>query len=230
MNGASQHNIAAGLEHVRARIAAAATAAGRQARDVTLVAVSKTFPADDIAVAIAAGQRVFGENRLQESADKWPALRQRFPDVELHMIGGLQSRKVRGVVELFDVIHGIDREKLADAVARASEQTGRRPACLVQVNTGAEPQKSGVLPADADALVRHCRDVAGISLTGLMCIPPADSDPEPHFRLLADIAARNGLPVLSMGMSGDFEAAIRAGATHVRVGTAIFGHRETPGT
>lgn len=228
MTGTADHNIAANLAQVRAEIADAERAAGRAAGSVTLVAVSKTFGAEDIAVAIAAGQRVFGENRLQESEGKWPALRERHPDLELHMIGGLQSRKVKGVVELFDVIHGIDRDKLADAVARASDQTGRRPGCLVQVNTGAEPQKSGVLPGDADALVRHCRDMAGLDLRGLMCIPPVDADPAPHFRLLAEIAARNGLAILSMGMSADYAAAIAAGATHVRVGTAIFGRRAAP--
>lgn len=228
MDERHDHSIAEGLREVRARIEAAAKAAGRDPAAVTLIAVSKTFGPEQIEPAIAAGQRVFGENRLQEADGKWPALRERFPDVELHMIGGLQSRKVPDVVRLFDAIHGIDREKLAEAAAKAMDASGRRPACFVQVNTGEEPQKSGVVPAAADALIRACRETYELPLVGLMCIPPLDEEPAPHFALLKKIAERNGLEALSMGMSADFETAIRFGASHVRVGTAIFGERQAP--
>ena len=225
MTDASEHDIASALQEVRDRIATAARAAGRDPANVSLIAVSKTHPADRIRPAIDAGQRVFGENRVQEAEEKWPDLRAQYPDCELHMIGGLQSRKVAPAVALFDVIHSIDREKVAAAAARAMAELGRRPTCYIQVNTGEEPQKSGVFPADADAFIARCRDVHGLPLGGLMCIPPADQEPAPHFALLARIAARNGLDGLSMGMSADYEIAIQFGATLVRVGTAIFGGR-----
>lgn len=225
MTDAAEHDIAAALQEVQDRIAAAARDAGRDPAEVSLIAVSKTHPADRIRQAIDAGQRVFGENRVQEAEDKWPSLKADFPDTELHMIGGLQSRKVAPAVALFDVIHSIDREKVAAAAARAMAEQGRRPACFIQVNTGEEPQKSGVAPQDADAFINRCRSVHGLPLAGLMCIPPADQEPAPHFALLAKIAERNGLKGLSMGMSADYEVAIRFGATLVRVGTAIFGNR-----
>lgn len=219
------HSIAEGLAEVRERVAAAARAAGRDPAEVTLIAVSKTFGAERIRPAIAAGQRVFGENRLQESEEKWPAVRADHPDLELHMIGGLQSRKVAGAVALFDVIHTIDRDKIAKAAAKAMAEQDRRPSVLIQVNTGEEPQKSGVAPGEADRFIAACREEHGLPVVGLMCIPPQDEEPAPHFALLKKIADRNDLSQLSMGMSADFETAIQFGATHVRVGTAIFGHR-----
>jgi len=225
MTDIAEHDIAQALQEVRDRIDAAARGAGRDPAEVSLIAVSKTHPAEHVRPAIDAGQRIFGENRLQEAEDKWPALKAEFPDTELHMIGGLQSRKVAPAVALFDVIHSIDREKVAAAAARAMAELGRRPACFIQVNTGEEPQKSGVVPADADAFIERCRQVHDLPLAGLMCIPPADQEPAPHFALLAKIAERNGLQGLSMGMSADYEVAIQFGATLVRVGTAIFGHR-----
>lgn len=220
------HSIARGLAEVRERIASAARDAGRDPDEITLIAVSKTFGADRILPAIEAGQRIFGENRLQESEEKWPDIRAAHPDVELHMIGGLQSRKVAGAVALFDVIHTIDREKVARAAAKAMAEQDRRPAVMVEVNTGEEPQKSGVAPADADAFIETCRETYGLPVVGLMCIPPASEEPAPHFALLKKIAERNDLHQLSMGMSADFETAIQFGATHVRVGTAIFGVRD----
>ncbi|WP_281018707.1 MULTISPECIES: YggS family pyridoxal phosphate-dependent enzyme [unclassified Minwuia] len=225
MTEPAEHDIARALQEVRDRIDAAARDAGRDPAEVSLIAVSKTHPADHIRPAIDAGQRIFGENRVQEAEDKWPTLKADFPETELHMIGGLQSRKVAPAVALFDVIHSIDREKVAAAAARAMAELGRRPACFIQVNTGEEPQKSGVVPADADAFIERCRAVHDLPLAGLMCIPPADQEPAPHFALLAKIAERNGLRGLSMGMSADYEVAIQFGATLVRVGTAIFGHR-----
>ena len=198
---------------------------GREPGSVHLLAVSKTVPAHGILPALEAGQRLFGENYVQESAGKWPALRERFPGTELHLIGPLQSNKARDAVALFDAVHSLDRPSLASALAREIDRQGRRPRILVQVNTGDEPQKGGVSPADADAFLRACRDVYGLVVEGLMCIPPAADLPSPHFALLAAIAKRNGLPTLSMGMSGDFEPAIQLGATHVRIGTAIFGAR-----
>lgn len=222
---AAPSDIAAALADVRARIAEAARSCGRDPADVTLVAVGKTFPAGRMRDALAAGQRVFGENRVQEAADKWPALREAHPDIELHLIGPLQSNKVEDAVALFDVIETVDREKIARRIAAASQGLGRRPRCLVQVNTGEEPQKAGVAPAEVDGFLALCRDEIGLDVAGLMCIPPLDDEPSLHFALLAAIARRNGLGVLSMGMSGDFETAIRLGATHVRVGTAIFGSR-----
>jgi hypothetical protein len=213
------------LAAVRDRIATAARAAGRQAADVTLVAVSKTHDADAISSAIAAGQRVFGENRVQEAQAKYPALKAAHPDLMLHLIGPLQSNKAKEAVALFDVIETVDRPKLADALAREMERAGRRPRCFIQVNTGEEPQKAGVLPAAADAFVAECRERWRLPVVGLMCIPPLDQEPSPHFALLREIARRHGLPELSMGMSADYEIAIRLGATYVRVGTAIFGGR-----
>lgn len=217
--------VAAHLAAVRSAIAEAARAAGRDPAAITLVAVSKTQPAEAVLGAIAAGQRVFGENRVQEARAKFPELKADHPDLALHLIGPLQTHKVREAIGLFDVIHTIDRPKLARVVADEMERAGRRPACLVQVNIGREPQKAGIDPDQADALIRVCRDEFGLPVAGVMCIPPAEGDPAPHFRLLADIAARNGLGTVSMGMSGDFAAAIRAGATCVRVGSAIFGGR-----
>jgi PLP dependent protein len=189
------------------------------------VAVSKTFPAEAIAPVLASGHRVFGENYVQETREKWPALREAFPDVELHMIGPLQSNKAREAVALFDVIQTLDRDSLARELAREMVKQGRSPKLFVQVNTGEEPQKGGVLPEALDGFVDSLRRVYGFSIAGLMCIPPADMPPSPHFALLRELARRNGVEGLSMGMSADFEAAIRLGATHVRVGSAIFGAR-----
>jgi pyridoxal phosphate enzyme (YggS family) len=217
-------DIAANLAAVKARIAAAARAAGRAPESVTLVAVAKTQPADAVAAALAAGHRHFGENRVQEAEAKYPALRERQRDLALHLIGPLQTNKARQAVALFDAIETIDRPKLATILAAEMARLGRRPRCFVQVNTGAEPQKAGVLPAAADAFIAEVRKL-DLPLVGLMCIPPAEEKPEPHFALLAQIARRNGLAELSMGMSADYEAAIGCGATFVRVGTAIFGAR-----
>jgi pyridoxal phosphate enzyme (YggS family) len=218
-------DVAARLDAVKARIAAAGREAGRDPASVTLVAVSKTHPAEAVRAALAAGHRVFGENRVQEAEAKFPALRAAFPDLVLHLIGPLQTNKARDAVALFDVIETVDRPKLAAALAREMDRLGRRPDVLVQVNTGEEPQKAGVPPAEADAFIEACRGEYGLEPRGLMCIPPADEEPELHFALLAEMAKRHGLPWLSMGMSADFEAAVRMGATHVRVGTAVFGHR-----
>ncbi|MGE0745073.1 MAG: YggS family pyridoxal phosphate-dependent enzyme [Rhodospirillales bacterium] len=217
--------VAANLEEVRRRVAAAASAAGRDADAVTLVAVSKGHPTALAHAALAAGHRVFGENRVQEAQAKWPALKAAFPDAELHLIGPLQTNKVREAVRLFDVIETVDRPRLAEALAAEMARSGRRPACFIEVNTGEEPQKAGIHPADADAFIAACRDVHKLPLAGLMCIPPAHEEPALHFALLADIARRNDIAGLSMGMSADYETAIRFGATHVRVGTAIFGIR-----
>ncbi len=213
------------LNEVRGRIAAAEKAAGRSPGSVRLVAVSKVFAAPEIRPVIAAGQRVFGENRVQEAAGKWPALKAEFPDIELHLIGPLQSNKAKDAVGLFDAIHTIDRDRIAAAVAGEMARQGRTLRLLVQVNTGAEPQKAGVLPEETDAFVERCRTVHGLSIDGLMCIPPFDEVVAPHFALLAKIAGRLGLGSLSMGMSADFETAIAMGATDVRVGSAIFGAR-----
>lgn len=218
--------IAVNLAAVRARIEAAARDAGLTPGSVTLVAVSKTKPASAVRAAIVAGQRVFGENRVQEALEKFPLLRREFPDLALHLIGPLQTNKVRDAVAHFDVIETVDRPRLAEALAREMERTTRRPTCLIEVNTGEEPQKSGVFPANADAFIADCRDRLGLPVEGLMCVPPHDEEPSPHFALLREIARRHGLRVLSMGMSADFETAIRFGATHVRVGTAIFGARQ----
>jgi pyridoxal phosphate enzyme (YggS family) len=214
------------LAAVKARIAAAEKAAGRGPGSVTLVAVSKTFDADAIRPVLEAGQRRFGENRVQEAKAKWPALCVEFPGVELHLIGPLQSNKARDAVALFDVIHTVDRGAIAAALAAEMKKQGRRPRLFVEVNTGGEPQKAGVAPEETDAFVALCREVHGLTIEGLMCIPPIDEVAAPHFALLAKIAKRLGLPSLSMGMSADFETAIAMGATHVRVGSAIFGERD----
>jgi len=218
--------IAANLARIRARIGEACARANRPAGAVTLVAVSKTHPQATVEAALGAGQAVFGENRVQEAAGKFPALRPAWPALRLHLIGALQTNKVRDAVRLADVIESLDRPRLAAALAAAMAQEGRRPALLVQVNTGDEPQKAGVPRAEADDFLRACREEHGLAPAGLMCIPPAGADPRPHFGFLAELAARHGLAVLSMGMSADFEAAIACGATHVRVGTAIFGARD----
>lgn len=213
------------IDAVKSVIAEAARDAGRTPEDILLTAVSKTFDADHIRPALEAGQRVFGENRVQETMAKWPELREAFSGVELRLIGPLQTNKAVEAVETFDVIESVDRPKLARALASAMEKTGRTPRVLVQVNTGEEEQKAGVAPADADAFIASCRNEFGLSVDGLMCIPPADEAPAPHFGFLRVIAERNGLKTLSMGMSADFETAVRLGATHVRVGSAIFGAR-----
>jgi pyridoxal phosphate enzyme (YggS family) len=216
---------AAKLQGVLDDIASAAREAGRAPGDIGLVAVSKTHDAARIRTVLQAGHRWFGENRVQEAAGKWPRLREEFPDVKLHLVGPLQTNKVRHALELFDVIETVDRPKLARAIAREAEKTGRAPDCLIQVNTGAEPQKAGVMPAEADAFIESCRAEHGLPVKGLMCIPPIDEEPSLHFALLREIARRNGLADLSMGMSGDYQVAIAFGATLVRVGTAIFGAR-----
>ncbi len=213
------------LAAVREAVARAARDSGRDPADVTLMAVSKTFPAEAIEPVLASGHRVFGENYVQEAKAKWPALRERYPGVELHLIGPLQSNKAKEAVALFDAIHSLDRPSLAEALAKEIARQARRPRLLVQVNTGEEPQKGGVLPRETDAFLEACRERWGLTIDGLMAIPPAEDPPSPHFALLATIAKRHGLPLLSMGMSADFEAAIQLGATHVRVGSAIFGGR-----
>ncbi len=216
--------IADNLRRVRERIAGAAVAAGRRPEDVTLVAVSKTKPVEAVRAALAAGQTVFGENRVQEAAGKFPALRDEFR-FSLHIIGGLQTNKARDAVRLADVIETLDRPRLADAIAAAIAKEGRTPTLLIEVNVGNEPQKSGILRDDADGFIDECKSRFGAALAGLMCVPPQDEDPRPHFTWLADRAARHGLQTVSMGMSADFEIAIACGATWVRVGSAIFGHR-----
>jgi hypothetical protein len=213
------------LAAIRARIEAAARAAGRPPDGVTLVAVSKTHPAAAVRAALAAGQRIFGENRVQEALLKFPELRGEFPDLVLHLIGPLQTNKVKDAVLHCDVIETVDRPRLAEALAREMERSGRRLRCYIEVNTGAEPQKAGVLPEAADQFIRDCRDRLQLPIEGLMCVPPEHEAPALHFALLREIARRNGLDKLSMGMSADFETAIRFGATQIRVGTAIFGGR-----
>ncbi|NOT72298.1 MAG: YggS family pyridoxal phosphate-dependent enzyme [Hyphomicrobium sp.] len=213
------------LADVRCRIADAAKAAKREAASVALIAVSKTFSADEIRPALAAGQRVFGENRVQEAQGKWPALRVEFPDLKLHLIGPLQSNKAADAVRLFDAIHTIDRPKIARAVAEEMAKQPKRLELFVQVNTGEEPQKAGVMPADAKAFVAMCREALKLDIAGLMCIPPVEEEPAVHFAFLSKLARELGLKGLSMGMSGDYETAIAFGATHVRVGSAIFGGR-----
>jgi pyridoxal phosphate enzyme (YggS family) len=220
-------NSAEGLAAVRAQIARACRDAGRDPAAVTLVAVSKTHGADAIERVIAAGQRVFGENRVQEAKAKWPPLRARHRGIELHLVGSLQTNKAREAVALFDAIHSVDRDSLAAALSKEIARQERRPLLFVEVNTGEEPQKGGVLPTETDAFLAACRDRHGLTISGLMCIPPLNEPPAPHFALTAKIAKRNGLPLLSMGMSSDFAVAIALGATHVRVGTAIFGARST---
>ncbi len=213
------------LEQVRAELAVAAREAGRDPGSVTLVAVSKTQPGAAIVPVLAAGQRVFGENRVQEAEEKWPQLKRDFDDVRLHLIGPLQSNKVRQAVALFDVIETVDRPKLARALARIMEETGTRRDCMIQINTGEEDQKAGIKPLEADDFIALCRDQLKLPVRGLMCIPPVNEEPSMHFALLKQIAERNGLAELSMGMSADYPTAVRFGATHVRVGTAIFGSR-----
>jgi len=214
-----------GLDAVRAEIVRACRDAGRDPAEVTLIAVSKTFGAEAIEPVIAAGQRVFGENRVQEAKAKWPPLMERHKDLSLHLIGPLQSNKAKEAVALFDAIHSVDRASLCEALAKEIAKQGRSPLLFVQVNTGAEPQKAGVLPEEADAFLAACRDTYGLTIAGLMCIPPVEEAPGPHFALTAQIAKRNGLKLLSMGMSADFASAVAMGATHVRVGSAIFGGR-----
>jgi len=223
--GVEQGNAPSRLKGVLQDIAQACVKARRDPAEVTLVAVSKTFGADAIAPVLAAGQRVFGENRVQEAMAKWPALKADYPATELHLVGPLQSNKAKEAVALFDAIHAVDRPSLCEALAREIVKQGRTPLLFAEINTGGEPQKSGVQPQDADAFLARCRDTHGLSIAGLMCLPPMGEPPAPHFALTAKIARRNGLRLLSMGMSADFALAIGFGATHVRVGTAIFGGR-----
>ncbi len=212
------------LETIRDEIERARKDSGNP-QPVTLIAVSKTFGPEAIEPLIVAGQRVFGENRVQEAKAKWPDLKAKHPQVELHLIGPLQSNKAKEAVALFDAIHTVDRPSLCEALAKEIAKQNRRPLLFAEVNTGAEPQKAGVLPEDADVFLRHCRDDYGLEIAGLMCIPPVDEAPVPHFALTAKIAKRNGLKLLSMGMSADFQTAVQFGATHVRIGSAIFGER-----
>jgi pyridoxal phosphate enzyme (YggS family) len=221
----STSNSVAALIDIRARIASAEAAARRPAGSVTLVAVSKTYLAPDILPVLEAGHRVFGENRVQEAQGKWPELKARFPDLELHLIGPLQSNKAREAVALFDVIHTIDRPKIAAAIAAECAKQGRRPRLLIQVNTGEEPQKAGIAPRETAAFLAMCRNELKLEISGLMCIPPVEEEAAVHFAFLAKQAKELGLPLLSMGMSADFETAIAFGASHVRVGSAIFGAR-----
>jgi PLP dependent protein len=214
-----------GLAAVRAEIARACKEARRDPASVTLIAVSKTFGAETISPVIDAGQRVFGENRVQEAKAKWPALMQTYPDIALHLIGPLQSNKAKEAVALFDAIHSVDRPSICEALAKEIKNQQKQPQLFVQINTGEEPQKAGIAPGEADAFLARCREHYGLSISGLMCIPPVNDPPAPHFALTAKIASRNGLKNLSMGMSADFAVAIQMGATHVRVGSAIFGHR-----
>jgi PLP dependent protein len=213
------------LVRIRASIARAEADFGRAPGSVDLIAVSKTFPTEAILPVLEAGQRVFGENYVQEAKAKWPALRERFPDARVHMIGPLQSNKAGEAVRLFDAIQSLDRESLAKELAKEIAKAGRGPELFVQVNTGSEPQKGGALPTETEAFVTRCREAHGLAIAGLMCIPPADQPPSPHFALLAKLAKGLDLPLLSMGMSADYGAAIQLGATHVRVGSAIFGTR-----
>ena len=219
------NDVGARLASVRREIAQACADARRDPAGVTLVAVSKTFGPEAIAPVLEAGQRVFGENRVQEATAKWPALRAKHPATELHLVGPLQSNKAREAVALFDAIHSVDRPSLCQALAKEIARQGRTPLLFVEVNTGGEPQKSGILPQEADAFVERCRQTYGLAIAGLMCLPPLDEPPAPHFALTREIARRNGLALLSMGMSADFAVAIAFGATHVRIGTAIFGER-----
>jgi pyridoxal phosphate enzyme (YggS family) len=214
------------LNIIQAEIRKAALGNGRDPASITLVAVSKTFPAEAILPVLESGHRVFGENRVQEAKGKWPALRERFPGIELHLIGPLQSNKAREAVALFDAIHTVDRPKIAEALAAEMARQGRKLQLFIEINTGGEAQKAGVAPQDADRFIADCRDQYGLGIEGLMCIPPFDEAPAPHFALLQKIAQRNGLAKLSMGMSADFASAIAFGATHVRVGSAIFGERD----
>jgi pyridoxal phosphate enzyme (YggS family) len=216
-----------GLASVEREIARACKDAGRERSSVQLIAVSKTFGAAAIAPVLASGQRVFGENRVQEAKAKWPAIIAGTPGLELHLIGPLQSNKAKDAVALFDAIHSVDRPSICEALTKEIEKQGRSPTLFVQINTGEESQKAGIAPAEADAFIATCRKDFGLTISGLMCIPPVEDAPAPHFALTAKIAARNDLKLLSMGMSADFAAAIQMGATHIRVGSAIFGHRPT---
>lgn len=222
------NDVAANLAEIKARIDKAAAEAGRPASAVRLIAVSKVQPVEKLEAALAAGHRLFGENRVQEAKAKFPAARERYPDIELHLIGPLQTNKVKEAVALFDVIQTLDRPKLAAALAEEGRRQGRLPRLFVEVNVGAEPQKAGIAPADLAAFLDECRDTHGLTIDGLMCIPPADQEPAPFFALLSDLAQRHGLREVSMGMSGDYELAVRLGASFVRVGTAIFGERIKP--
>ncbi|MCA0203548.1 MAG: YggS family pyridoxal phosphate-dependent enzyme [Proteobacteria bacterium] len=215
------------LQSITERIRAAEGRAGRTPGSVTLIAVSKVQPAERVEAVLEQGHRIFGENRVQEAQTRWPEFQARYAGISLHLIGPLQSNKARAAMGMVDAIHSVDRVKLAETLARLADEIGRCPELFLQVNTGAEPQKAGVLPAEADALVARARALS-LPVTGLMCIPPAGEDPAPHFRLLGEIAGRNGLSGLSMGMSEDFETAVALGATHVRVGSAIFGTRVSP--
>jgi len=226
MQDTIESEVAGHLADVRARIARAAEDGGRTPGEVTLIAVSKQQADERIDAALAAGQRVFGENRVQEAETRWAERRKAYPDLELHLIGPLQTNKARLAVQLFDVIQTVDRPRLAATLARVMQEEGRRLPCYVEVNTGEEEQKAGVKPADAAAFVQECRETHGLDVVGLMCIPPAEDAPGPHFAFLKDLAAKLGLPNVSMGMSADFEAAVELGATHVRVGSAIFGARQ----
>jgi PLP dependent protein len=217
--------VASPLAKVREEIARACAEARRDPASVTLVAISKTFGPGAIEPVIAQGQRVFGENRVQEAKAKWPLLRERYPGLALHLVGPLQSNKAKEAVAMFEAIHSLDRPSLAEALAKEMAKQGRKPALFIELNTGAEPQKAGVLPEEADGFVAACRSRYALEVAGLMCLPPAHEPPAPHFALTAKIAKRNGLSLLSMGMSADFAVAIQFGATHVRVGTAIFGER-----
>ena len=219
------NDIVKNLLSVIQSIKIAATNVERNPADVSLVAVSKTHPAETIQLALNTGYRVFGENKVQEAEEKWPDLKSTYPDATLHLIGPLQSNKTKRAVQLFDVIETVDRIKIAKALAREMDAQNIRPECYIQVNTGEEPQKTGVLPADVDAFIKQCRDELKLPIVGLMCIPPAEDNPSLHFGLLSEMAKRNGLHNLSMGMSSDFETAVEFGATSVRVGTAIFGFR-----
>lgn len=219
-------NVAANLAAVRQSIAAAAKSAGRCAADVTLVAISKIHGEDRILPALEAGHRIFGENRVQEAAAKWPALKQRYPDIELHLVGPLQTNKVKQALELFDVIETLDRPKLARALAKEMARRQQPIPCYIQINTGEEPQKAGVMPGEAGDFIALCRDEMALTIAGLMCIPPIDEEPALHFALLAEIAKRHGIENLSMGMSADYETAVELGASHVRIGTSIFGERK----
>lgn len=214
------------LEEIRRRVASAEEDAGRPAGAVRLIAVSKKQPSERVESVLDEGHRLFGENRVQEAAEKWPAWRERYEGLEVHLLGPLQSNKARQAMELFEAIHSVDRPKIAKTIARLAQELGHCPGLFLQVDTGEEPQKAGVLPSEADGFVAECREM-DLPVEGLMCIPPVEEEPSLHFALLAKIAARNGLEGLSMGMSGDFERAIAQGATHVRVGSAIFGERPT---
>jgi PLP dependent protein len=225
MNISYQHTADERLQTLENSIVKAAREAKRDRNDIGIIAVSKTFPSDDIRTVLATGQRVFGENRVQEAAGKWPALKQEFADIELHLIGPLQTNKTKQAIELFECIQTLDREKLVRVMADAIQTLGRAPKLMVQVNTGSETQKAGIMPGQVDEFIKMCRKVYDLDISGLMCIPPIDEEPALHFALLEKLAKRNGLQELSMGMSADYEKAIQFGATKIRVGRAIFGER-----